>query len=82
MKDTLQLCRDGIDISNDVNAASAATEVRVWAADGGVRLSVAIVDSGKWLYVGGDYKLHGPAGIPFDSWQDALTAYGFSPLTQ
>ncbi len=81
----LQFCLDEADISADLYAAEDADEVRVWSIeDDGVLLAVAFdSDAGLWKYSNSDF---GPGDWitdrTFDSWQEALTFYGFKALVQ
>lgn len=66
MPDTLQFSRSSPETPSDVNAESDPDEVRVWSADGAVRVCVARHESGKWVYVGGDLPPEPgwPLGVP------------------
>lgn len=81
----LQFCLDEADISSDFHASDDADEVRVWSIeDDGVLLAVALdQDAGLWKYSNSDF---GPGDWitdrTFESWQAALTFYGFKELVR
>jgi hypothetical protein len=81
----VQFCLEEADITADLHASEDADEVRVWSIeDDGVLLAVAFdPDANVWQYSSSDF---GPGDWitdrTFDSWQDALTFYGFKELVQ
>ena len=80
----LQFCLDEADITADLHAGDDANEVRVWSIeDDGVLLAVALdADAGHWTYHSSDFGRDWITDRTFDSWQEALTFYGFKDLVQ
>ncbi|BBX87969.1 hypothetical protein [Mycolicibacterium aubagnense] len=83
MSERLQFCRGDDDISSDFHAESDADEVRVWSDDG-VAVAVSRNSSGRWSYAASDFGADADWDLDrsFDSWQEALEAFGFSALVR
>ena len=83
MGNRLQFCRGDSDITGDIYAEDDADEVRIWSddnsGDSGVVVAVSASAEGKWSFAASDFGVLSswPLDHEFDSWREALAAFGF-----